>query len=216
MQVEFPTVEVHRYEPWPEEQGGREMEFRLTYQGRLPAASQTNTRAADKHRIRRALHPQLRSFWKDDPRLRRYMEQKHKEQFWADLLANDYERCGYRFLPLVGGPAGDDACALDILFLRRDQPGGLIKSGGDIDNRLKVLLDALRVPGPCKEVAGESPTPDEDPFFCLMTDDKLITEIKVTTDRLLTQPIEGENVNDIQLVIHVRTISYARYIEYDR
>lgn len=214
-QVEYPRTEIHRYESWPDKEGAIEMEFRLTYQGRLPAASQSNTRVEDKHRIRRELHPQLRELWKDDPRLRNYIDRKHdrrSSRLWFDVLADEYARCGYRFLPLVGGAAGDEACALDILFLRRDQPGGLIKSGGDIDNRIKVLLDALRVPGPCSEVAGDPPTADEDPLFCLLTDDKLITEIRIVTDRLLT-PIASEgHEHDVQLIIHARTISYARYL----
>ena len=52
---------------------------------------------------------------------------------------------GNRFVPLVS-KAGGFTCSLDILFLRRDDPEGPIESGGDIDNRLKVLLDGLRMP----------------------------------------------------------------------
>lgn len=86
-------------------------------------------------------------------------------------------------LPLVGSVfAGiETACALDVLFLRRDGPGSLIKSGGDIDNRLKVLFDALKLPRPGEFDSTVPPAPDEDPFFCLVEDDTLITEIKVTT-----------------------------------
>jgi hypothetical protein len=124
------------------------------------------------------------------------------------LLADNYAKCGYRFLPLVGSEAGDEACALDILFLRRDHPGDLVKHGGDIDNRMKVLLDALRMPDECSEVAGEPPGPDEDPFFCLLKDDKLITELRITTDRLLTPVEVDERIHDVHLIIHVRTISY--------
>ena len=81
-------------------------------------------------------------------------------------FADRYARCGYRFMPLIsdwfftGIP-----CSLDILFLRRDGPGSLVKHGGDIDNRLKVLFDALRMPDTCDEVCGDSPGPDEDPFY---------------------------------------------------
>jgi len=191
------------------------MEFRLIFQGRLPAASQNNTRVEDKHRIRKVLHPQLREYWKANHYLRGYwMEQKdHKQgRYRYDVQADKYARCGYRFLPLVGDDHGEDACALDILFLRRDQPGDLVKHGGDIDNRMKVLLDALRMPEDCSEVAGDTPGADEDPFFCLLRDDRLITELKITTDRLLTPVATDERIHDVHLIIHVRTVSFAEPI----
>jgi hypothetical protein len=47
------------------------------------------------------------------------------------------------------------------------------------------------------------PESGEDPFFCLLEDDNLITEIKVTTDRLLVPQREAEGVHDVVLMIHV-------------
>lgn len=97
-------------------------------------------------------------------------------------------------------------CSLDVLFLRRDMPGDLIKSGGDLDNRMKVLFDALRMPASDDELAGATPQQGEDPFCCLLEDDKLITEIKITTDRLLTPKTDSEGQNDVHLIIRVTTI----------
>jgi hypothetical protein len=68
-----------------------------------------------------------------------------------------------------------------------------------------VLFDALRMPSNCDEVDGK-PEDDDDPFFCLLEDDRLITEVRVTTDRLLTPLASGENRNDVRLIIHVRTV----------
>jgi hypothetical protein len=98
------------------------------------------------------------------------------------------------------------ACALDILFLRRDGPGALVKSGGDIDNRVKVLFDALRMPQTCDEVCGEKPAQDEEPFYCLLEDDKLISSVRVDTNWLLTPPSAGERIHDVHLIIRVKTI----------
>jgi hypothetical protein len=184
---QLPRVQVYHYDDWPEShEGQQEMEFRLVYQGPLPAAS-GNTRTKIKHHIRKALHPQLKELWYADRFLRKYymtLEDDGHRRF--ERLADKYKICGDPFLPLVGTAAGDEACALDILFLRRDHPGDLIKHGGDLDNRMKVLLDALRIPIECQEVCGEKPTADEDPFFCLLQDDRLITELRIVTDRLLT------------------------------
>jgi hypothetical protein len=97
-------------------------------------------------------------------------------------------------------------CSIDILFLRRDEPGNLLKSGGDIDNRLKVLFDGLRLPQTKDEVGDNRPGVDEDPFYCLLEDDKLVTELKVTTDRLLVPLGNGQAENDVELILHVKTI----------
>jgi hypothetical protein len=88
--------------------------------------------------------------------------------------------------------------------MRRDSPGNLVTSGGDIDNRLKTLLDALRVPDVIKGMP-DMPSEDEDPFFCLLEDDCLITALSVTTDTLLVPQADEERQHDVVLVIHVIT-----------
>jgi hypothetical protein len=213
-----------RYTFNPEEGDVPVLEFRLTYKGRLPAESSSSSHPAVKHKIRQVFHRQLVELWKQNPFLRRQMEPKYflndqpaglaisrgRRAFrgsggrpWVEFLADDYSRCGFRFVPLVTAENGY-SCSLDILFLRRDNPGALIRSGGDIDNRIKVLFDSLRIVGNCSELAGATPQPDENPFYCLLEDDSLITEVRVTTDRLLT-PQEGtEAIHDVELVIHVK------------
>jgi hypothetical protein len=207
LQQAAPTVVEWRFDPWPEiPPGGVQMEFRLTYEGRLPAASQNDTRATDKHRIRREISKQLAELWKTHPRLRRDSLPPDDSDTALGVIRGieTFDRCGCRFLPLITNDEGI-GCGLDILFLRRDQPGSLIQSGGDIDNRIKVLLDALRMPSHQGEISGPA---DEqpNPFHCLLEDDRLITEFKVTTDRLLTPCADNENLNDVRLVIHVKTI----------
>jgi hypothetical protein len=61
----------------------------------------------------------------------------------------------------------------------------------DVDNRLTTIFDALRMPkGPQELGAGTqqgkvSPASNENPFFVLLEDDRLITHVSVTTDMLL-------------------------------
>lgn len=91
----------------------------------------------------------------------------------------------FRFAPLIT-TRYDLVATIELLFLRPEQPGRLITQGGDIDNRLKTLFDALRMPRVEGEIPnGDSPSTEEDPFFCLLQDDALITEIDVKTDVLL-------------------------------
>jgi len=84
-----------------------------------------------------------------------------------------------------------------------NQPGGIVKHNGDIDNRLKVLFDALKYPHETQEVENAPQGADENPCFCLLEDDQFIDHVSVTTDRLLT-PLEGtESEHDVSLIIHV-------------
>ena len=49
---------------------------------------------------------------------------------------------------------------------------------------------------------GDAPGSGDDPFFCLLEDDALITKVSVDTHRLL-EP--NATSNDVQLFIHVTT-----------
>lgn len=206
------------------------MEFRLLYTGRLHAQTVKRSPVKEKHSIRKQFHRQLVELWKQHPLLRgqltepvlvdkvpsnifpnrkrhhvRRYEKPHPEaRPYVEHVANDFQRYGYRFVPLVS-KSGGLSCSLDILFLRRDNPGNLVKSGGDIDNRIKVLLDGLRMPDSEDEIGGFKPESHEDPFFCLLEDDDLITGMNVNTDRLLLNMSNDENPHDVHLVILVKT-----------
>ena len=98
---------------------------------------------------------------------------------------------------------------IDILFLRRDQHP-LILRGGDIDNRLKTLFDAFRVPDKKGKLKCD-PAEGEDPFFVLLQDDKLISEVRIDTDNILLLPDNAKpNSKDVFLVINVRLVPKER------
>lgn len=125
---------------------------------------------------------------------------------WLEHIADNHQRLGGRFVPLVS-KAGGFTCSLDILFLRRDNPGGLISSGGDIDNRIKVLLDGLKMPSVMGDLGGLSLDTDENPFFCLLEDDSLITSVSVTTDRLLVPQETGDMTHDVYLIVRATVVN---------
>lgn len=123
-------------------------------------------------------------------------------------MADLYRENGYRFVPLVR----EDwhlFCDIQVLFLRHDIPGSVIQAG-DIDNRIKTLLDALRKPHSAAELKGhETPQADEAPFFVLLEDDKLVTSLSVDTDTLLTSKPNGPaDGRDVHLVITVSVRPY--------
>lgn len=202
-----PSFSRLNFASWPKDRG-EPLHFRLVYQGELPADTGAGgkTRRIEKHDIRKIFHKQLAEFWKQHNFLRtlRDHEQYESGQTYMHDLSARFSRCGFKFAPLITKHL-NLACELEILFLRRDAPGNLIRSGGDIDNRIKTLLDALRMPQNCDEVRGFAPEPDESPFFCVLEDDSLITDIAITTDQLLVPVADGEHIHDVQLVVKVIT-----------
>lgn len=172
------------------------MEFSLIYQGSL----KSNGTTAQKQEIRRVFHPQLKALWQQIP-LNSFHEllQEDPAQGNVSILKKVGD---FTFAPLVSEILKLSA-ELDIIFLRPEAPGFLITQGGDIDNRLKTLFDALRMAKVDTEIpSGDTPNQDENPFFCVLEDDSLITKVSVKTDRLL---IPAPSDNYVHLLITVKT-----------
>jgi hypothetical protein len=190
------------------------MEFRLVYAGDLLRSSgNTNRRAWEKHYIRRHLHEQMKRLWQVHPALRSYAARTvavddngvhlHPEKPFLDVVAKTYEKSGIGFIPLITEPNGL-VCSLDILLLRPEQPGTILGSAGDIDNRIKTLVDALRIPADGSEMKRrDGDDPDPSPMYCLLQDDKLITSLKVETERLLFT--KGDSEHEAIVIVHVET-----------
>lgn len=182
------------------------MRFRLTYDGPLVTG---NSRAQSKAKwgIREHLRPQLEQLWETHPALTgvwlsarvggnvKIAHHKEVRQALKQPIVVEEKQ----FIPLVRKSL-ELACELEILFLRQEEPGSLIFQGGDIDNRIKTLFDALKVPGP-EDVKGREEVDAAQPFCCLLEQDALITSFSVTTDRLLAKP--NMPVSQVYLVIEV-------------
>ena len=111
---------------------------------------------------------------------------------------------GYRFVPLVTREL-ELLCSVEVLFLRFGNTGGVINRVGDIDNRLKTIFDALSMPRDANQLGPfTSPEDGEDPFFCLLQDDSVITKASVESDTLLEPISDAPNENDARVVITIR------------
>jgi hypothetical protein len=161
------------------------MDFRLVYQGLLNGTGNRSA-SGNKHSIRRYFHRQLVNLWKTNPILRACSGidvplRGFMPAFNSAALMNAHTRGNKRYLPLVCDENGL-SCSLEILLLRRDL--GTVLVSGDLDGRVKTLIDALTIP-----VIGEAAEEgDEDPLYCLMSDDKLVYEVKVRADHLFAEP----------------------------
>lgn len=165
------------------------MNFTLTYDG--PLAS--NARPSQKHEIRRNLHPQLKELWQHAPL---------NQFYWKARPGSAHLRTvgGHEFASIVH-PEWHFNARLNILLLRPQPPGSIITSGGDIDNQLKTLFDALTCPIHEQDIpAVWKPSDHEKPLHCLLDDDRFISEVAVQTDRLLAPNSETH----VKLIIKVQ------------
>jgi hypothetical protein len=92
---------------------------------------------------------------------------------------------------------------LTITFLRPGPPGGLRDRYGDLDNRIKTLLDGLKIPNAKNALPTDGSLEDDPvPLHCLLEDDRLITHLDIKSDRLLEPDVEDD---EVVLLIHVHT-----------
>lgn len=174
------------------------LRFRLYFRGGLAA----NGSPKQKWQLREAFASQLDELWRQEPlcQIQKFRDLSHQQNecYLAEV------RNGITYFPIISEKIYTLA-EIDILMLRPGAPGFISVGGGDIDNRLKTLLDALQPPN-----GTDTYQPDSldlsTPISCLLQDDKLITRINVETDRLLDSPA---NSNEVVLIIsvHVRASS---------
>lgn len=198
------------------------MKFRLTYDGPV-ISSQPLPREVDaalsakqikisnnKHLIRKRFHKQLKFLWANNPVLKRlqFCEScgisqdlvshpsslgigNHKLADVQQYIVGQVPQfTGFKFCPLVIEQF-DLICSIDLLILRRMRNG--VFEGGDIDNRVKTIIDALKMPQQRSQLGdSDKSAPGEDPFYVLLRDDSLINGFSVETDMLLREESHGD------------------------
>jgi hypothetical protein len=176
------------------------MYFRLTYRGDLRGQASSNIQHL--HALRLHFHKQMAELWGQPP----LNAKSHRAWLTRPREGGEYGvlemRSGRRFAALVS-TGNDLMCELGIVLLRRAPPGSVVRDGGDLDNRLKTLLDALRIPDPSQVPKDWQPSDEEEPVMCLLSDDKLVTSLSITADRLLDPEVKGHAELEVSLMILV-------------
>ncbi len=221
--IQIPYVEVGSALPVEQE---NLVEFHLLYSGPL----HSNGDRTEKHNIRKNFHYQLRHLWHTNRNLSlmaerwgriRYAEEdlpKFPDPNIAPPLSPEdaiakgllreaqvrWNKNNFDFLPLVTSSAVL-RCRLEILFLRAEEKNFVLQ-GGDIDGRIKTLFDGLRMIRDGQEFPPHAaPDADERPFFCLLENDDLISEVAINTGRLLALPEKkAVDKHDVYLQITVQ------------
>ena len=173
------------------------MKFRLIYEGDLLSTQgqDSSNKVAQKHKIRKCFHLQIKNLIESD---RVHNEVKDSQP------ANLNFSSDFKFVPMVW-EKNSPHCSLDILFLRHDFPGSS-HYAGDIDNRVKTLLDTLRMPRKAQELENQCLGKGETPFYCLFEDDSLVNHLSMEVDQLLCTPRDGGKVSSEVLLIVTVTI----------
>jgi hypothetical protein len=131
------------------------------------------------------------------------MPEEERFSVGINAMAKKWQSAGYDLVPLVTREQ-DLRCKVDMLILW-GQEDRYVLQRGDLDGHIKTLIDALRRPLNTGEAGSVGPQEDEMPMFCLLEDDRYITDLSVTTDQLLVLPSEKQLcASDVFAVIHVQ------------
>lgn len=206
------------------------MKFNLTYKGRLPSAG-NKPKPAAAWEVRAQFHPQLVDLWKNHPSLQFVNENRHfpktggasllqghhlyptaleplarEQQIGRQRpeildLCEEINKFGHEFRPLVRETYALH-CGLKILFLRHEPPGR-VYNGGDIDGRIKTLLDGLAMPQH-KEQVEAAPSGSPSLVYCLLEDDSMISGLNVESERLWGARDQSKDYVELTIEVDVR------------
>ena len=179
------------------------MKLTLYYRGFLPS----NGRPPVKQAIREAFDPQIKKLFTQAP-----LADQAASLLYRDPASGPnnllFTQSGSTFAALVSSRFHVTA-EISVTMLRPETPGSLLAGAGDIDNRLKTLLDALTIPrDPSQLPDSFVPRDDSDPFFCLLEDDSLVTSLSVHTKQWLDAA--AAESNHVVLLIDVETSTTAK------
>jgi len=206
------------------------MKVTLIYEGNLwQTGNKSGHTSEKKWEVRAQIDPQLRQLWKEHYELTQIREYswvpKNGRGIWTiphpqypdvpqesldcrfplpeymiDVCEPVPHSGGRTFFPLVRRSLGL-TCGLKILFLRNEPKGNLFnQQSGDLDNRIKTLVDGLSIPRPGDNWVCENPALS-DPVYCLLENDDLVTAFDVRTEQLLSP--KGTHDKEVRLVIEV-------------
>jgi len=198
------------------------VEFTLRYQGRLYITGAESGIREQKQRLRQHFHEQLREVWRghnafskinldalrspvassdDTFDLPRPLTPTDGQALSAFLFR--HEVSGIKFFPLITYPM-ETHCYLSIRMGRPTRPGSILFGRRDLDNRVKILIDALRMPHRSNELPDNVIGDSE--MYCLLADDNLVTRLSIASYRLLSGYTNDADV-DVDIDVEIKPIT---------
>lgn len=199
---------------------GDAMDFTLKFAGELPS-QQARAQKNAKHAMRLRFHEQLAMLWAQHAWLKQYdpasLQIASSHGAYHDVprpvdgrgLLFRAPLGPFHFVPLVNR-IHLVHCHLAIRLHRPLERGGIIYDGGDVDNRLKILFDGLRMPKELKELPDDGQATSAEPriFHCLLEDDALITKVSVESFMLLKVPNPtSANYAEMDIDVHIEPVA---------
>jgi hypothetical protein len=137
--------------------------------------------------IRRAFDSQLSKLWGKEPF--GILKDWEDSNFSAGAPNFLRKSNGQTFVPFYGRDVGIGV-KLEITLLTGMPSQKRVLEAGDLDNRIKRLIDALRVPKGHGEMSANL-VPDSR-WYCLIEDDNVVTEIKANLGTYLASDDASE------------------------
>jgi len=180
------------------------MRFVLSYDGPLPSTGNSYGKkwiAKLPHiwKIRNAIHPQIEQVFKTHPAFTSTNTNRSRAA-WGIL--NQPISVGAAQFYAIARSKLHLKCELDVDILVNHDLASIVNNAGDLDNRIKTLLDALRVPAAPQEIQGHMPTNIVD-YCCLLENDILISALRIETFRNTAAPLTA-GADHVRLNIKVR------------
>lgn len=198
------------------------MEFTLRHSGVIRSYTKAHV-----HEIRKVFEGQLADLWSRDLRLKsvdpanirsfvrstrfrcdvRQQEKGETVGTQPESIHGYHEVRGIRFVPLV-------TCwrylraEVSIRLHRYEgdlHTGGVLYHSGDLDNKCKVLLDALRMPMGSRDLPATA-AHDRPVFFCVLEDDRLVSKITLEVRNRLGPRPERRKMTTLDVDIDIRIV----------
>jgi hypothetical protein len=93
-------------------------------------------------------------------------------------------------------------CGLNFRFLRKEAPGKVYQ-GGDLDGRMKTIIDALTMPRHIEQIL-EKDSRRTSPTYCLLEDDSMISGLEIESERLLGDQNNAPDFVKLMIEVDVR------------
>ena len=173
----------------------------MVYRQEIPSG-QTRGQLGIKQDIRRAFNVYLRNVWKNEKRLKEFMGRGLPSvRYPVKRSAPDDEQnpfyqtelCGFSWIPLV---SRRNRLKVDLRIELLGESARVLKPKGDLDNRLKVVMDGLRMVRQSGEIEPADKGQGKN-LFVLLEDDSLIRTLDVTATPSLGSPAEHRVTVDV-------------------
>jgi hypothetical protein len=159
------------------------MKFHLSFEGSLPSSGSSDPQKPRPAKlkaiwaIREVVNLQLLHLVKTHPA---FSGRSSASRVLVHELIPPIVVDGYRFFAIARARLSVK-CSLKIDLLVNHAPGSIVTKKGDLDNRLKTLLDGLRIPTSQQEIRTFTSQKmlEENDYICLLEDDVLITALQI-------------------------------------